>query len=457
GMRILGNTANNGGQSLYVAITKLAEWCRTGTAGEYVKGNYIDSSSDLNILEGTPLDYSTFKDSSIDQILAQQQHLQYYWSLISFITNVSAILTIQNGIQSLQFTIKGNNLIQGNLCVKIIYIGPKSSQILSQQQSNEKLIYLNDEAFEVIYPPQDGSSTPINIQGDPQNEQTATFNIQSNDQFDSKSKVYGMLASNDRRIFTGIDGKEGQPVLIDLKEEDYKPEINPEKRGFPWWAILIIILAVILLVLLLLFIIYCLYKRCRNTKSKEQKSAQENIDDDINDRDENRQIEMVTEPVVHPIETPPMISPHLLTEQPSVHSDFPNSTQNLNQSSVQQSNRGLIQSPSQSSVQNQNQQPNSIYSPQLVRSPQAQNQQRQIQSVQTSYPSRPSILGQSKSQYLPPYSDLPLHRQLQPKQEAISHHAPYLTPVRTPNSGSQSLQSLPPVLKQEHLRHSPSF
>ncbi|KAA6372680.1 MAG: hypothetical protein EZS28_031793, partial [Streblomastix strix] len=81
GMRILGNTANNGGQSLYVAITKLAEWCRTGTAGEYVKGNYIDSTSDLNELQGVRMDYSTFKILLISQIQNQQRSLEYYWNV----------------------------------------------------------------------------------------------------------------------------------------------------------------------------------------------------------------------------------------------------------------------------------------------------------------------------------------------------------------------------------------
>ncbi|KAA6344035.1 MAG: hypothetical protein EZS28_052265, partial [Streblomastix strix] len=37
GMKIYGNSADKAGQSLYVAMTQLAEWCRTGIAGEYVK------------------------------------------------------------------------------------------------------------------------------------------------------------------------------------------------------------------------------------------------------------------------------------------------------------------------------------------------------------------------------------------------------------------------------------
>jgi hypothetical protein len=35
---------------LYIAITKVAEWCGRGTAGEFVKGNYSDRISNLNEL-----------------------------------------------------------------------------------------------------------------------------------------------------------------------------------------------------------------------------------------------------------------------------------------------------------------------------------------------------------------------------------------------------------------------
>jgi hypothetical protein len=34
-------------------MTKLAEWCRTGFAGEYVKGNYSDRYSEFEDIEGT--------------------------------------------------------------------------------------------------------------------------------------------------------------------------------------------------------------------------------------------------------------------------------------------------------------------------------------------------------------------------------------------------------------------
>ncbi|KAA6355737.1 MAG: hypothetical protein EZS28_048736, partial [Streblomastix strix] len=48
GMKIYGNSAIQGGQSLYVIMNQLKEWCEYGLLGEYVKGNYSDTDSDEN-------------------------------------------------------------------------------------------------------------------------------------------------------------------------------------------------------------------------------------------------------------------------------------------------------------------------------------------------------------------------------------------------------------------------
>ncbi|KAA6384424.1 MAG: hypothetical protein EZS28_020049, partial [Streblomastix strix] len=83
GMKIYNNTADTSGQSLYVAMTKLAEWCRTGTSGEYVKGNYTDGITNVNELEGVSINQSSFKVLSVAQIQNQQRSLEYYWSISS--------------------------------------------------------------------------------------------------------------------------------------------------------------------------------------------------------------------------------------------------------------------------------------------------------------------------------------------------------------------------------------
>ncbi|KAA6359172.1 MAG: hypothetical protein EZS28_045301, partial [Streblomastix strix] len=40
GLKMIENTASRRGQSIYIAMTKVVEWCKLGIAGEYVKGNY---------------------------------------------------------------------------------------------------------------------------------------------------------------------------------------------------------------------------------------------------------------------------------------------------------------------------------------------------------------------------------------------------------------------------------
>ncbi|KAA6308746.1 MAG: hypothetical protein EZS28_056633, partial [Streblomastix strix] len=81
GMRINFNTAEIAGQSLYVAMTKMKEWCRTGKAGQFVKGNYIDGISDCNELYGIPVDSTTFNSLSSSQIKQKQNYLEDYWNI----------------------------------------------------------------------------------------------------------------------------------------------------------------------------------------------------------------------------------------------------------------------------------------------------------------------------------------------------------------------------------------
>ncbi|KAA6402915.1 MAG: hypothetical protein EZS28_001556 [Streblomastix strix] len=80
GLKIYNNSASNGGQSLYLVMTKLQEWCQYGIKGEYVKGNYSDSTSYLCELEGIPINFTTFNFSPIEQIKQQQKQLEQFWN-----------------------------------------------------------------------------------------------------------------------------------------------------------------------------------------------------------------------------------------------------------------------------------------------------------------------------------------------------------------------------------------
>ncbi|KAA6370297.1 MAG: hypothetical protein EZS28_034176, partial [Streblomastix strix] len=80
GMKIYNNIADKSGQSLYVVMAKLAEWCQYGIAGEYVKGNYTDGISNKNELQGIPVSSAAFNSYSSLQINQQQKYLEYYWN-----------------------------------------------------------------------------------------------------------------------------------------------------------------------------------------------------------------------------------------------------------------------------------------------------------------------------------------------------------------------------------------
>ncbi|KAA6380812.1 MAG: hypothetical protein EZS28_023661 [Streblomastix strix] len=81
GMKIYNNTASNGGQSLYVVMSKLAEWCQYGIDGEHVKGNYTDGLSNKSEIQGFPINSTTFNLYSSTQISEQQVYLEDYWNI----------------------------------------------------------------------------------------------------------------------------------------------------------------------------------------------------------------------------------------------------------------------------------------------------------------------------------------------------------------------------------------
>ncbi|KAA6391529.1 MAG: hypothetical protein EZS28_012947 [Streblomastix strix] len=78
GMNINGNYADCGGQSLFVVMPNIIQWCKSGVAGEYIKGNYSDRYSKFEDIEGISADQITFDSLSLESIQQQQAPLQYY-------------------------------------------------------------------------------------------------------------------------------------------------------------------------------------------------------------------------------------------------------------------------------------------------------------------------------------------------------------------------------------------
>ncbi|KAA6398337.1 MAG: hypothetical protein EZS28_006133, partial [Streblomastix strix] len=120
GMNINGNYADNGGQSLYVVMPNLIQWCKSGVAGEYIKGNYSDKYSNFEEIEGISTDQITFNSLSLDSVQQQQAPLQYYWVYISILTKAQATLNISNVNQPLLINLEGYNMFAKYFYVKIV-------------------------------------------------------------------------------------------------------------------------------------------------------------------------------------------------------------------------------------------------------------------------------------------------------------------------------------------------
>ncbi|KAA6379102.1 MAG: hypothetical protein EZS28_025370, partial [Streblomastix strix] len=228
GMKIYNNTADKYGQSLYVAMTKVVEWCQYGILGEYVKGNYSDRYSNENDLEGIPMNLSTFNSSSLQTIEQQQKPLEHWW-MFGILQSAQVVVNVSNPDGKLIFHIEGQRMIQGYLNVKIIELRDKTQEEIDQEQkqfkSNLKQNNLNftKENSSV----KDGSSAPISIEGEIESNQKATFGMNEYKWLNYKEKVYGVLISNDRNRFTGKDGIDIQddsnvavPLEVIIDEED---------------------------------------------------------------------------------------------------------------------------------------------------------------------------------------------------------------------------------------------
>ncbi|KAA6393163.1 MAG: hypothetical protein EZS28_011309 [Streblomastix strix] len=80
GMKIDGNKADKFGQTLFVVIGGLELWCKEGTAGKFVKGNYNDATSNENVLMGIAQSMETFNQYNDSQIQGETKYLESYWN-----------------------------------------------------------------------------------------------------------------------------------------------------------------------------------------------------------------------------------------------------------------------------------------------------------------------------------------------------------------------------------------
>ncbi|KAA6353469.1 MAG: hypothetical protein EZS28_051004, partial [Streblomastix strix] len=132
GMRIYNNKADKFGQSLYVAMPKVVEWCKYGILGEYVKGNYSDTYSDERDLVGIPLNLTSFESSTQEQIEQQSQLLEPLWRILGILKSAQVIVNVSNSNGKLIFRLEGQKMIPGYLNVKIFELRNKTKEEIDQ-------------------------------------------------------------------------------------------------------------------------------------------------------------------------------------------------------------------------------------------------------------------------------------------------------------------------------------
>ncbi|KAA6393308.1 MAG: hypothetical protein EZS28_011161 [Streblomastix strix] len=115
GMNIYNNSADKFGQSLYIAMPKVVEWCQYGILGEYVKGNYSDKYSNETDLEGIPMDYGQFSNLSPYQIQLESKPLEHWWRILGILYNAQVTVNESNTNEKLIFHIGGQRMIPGYL------------------------------------------------------------------------------------------------------------------------------------------------------------------------------------------------------------------------------------------------------------------------------------------------------------------------------------------------------
>ncbi|KAA6387372.1 MAG: hypothetical protein EZS28_017102, partial [Streblomastix strix] len=218
GMKIYQNSALNNGQSVFVVMANVVEWCQQGILGEYVKGNYSDLNSDVNELEGIAVSAETFESLTIDQIKQQQRSLEFHWTQQAIINSVKIVVNISKEQNPLQFT----------------------------------------------------------IQGDSMNETQIKFALKDFSWFDNRKKIYGILVSNTGKFFTDLDGQEDEAVQIEIQIEEgeqfynFKTSYDQDSNSkfvFTWWIILLIALGGLILLIIIIIICCCI---CNRSKKKKE-------------------------------------------------------------------------------------------------------------------------------------------------------------------------------------------
>ncbi|KAA6393988.1 MAG: hypothetical protein EZS28_010488 [Streblomastix strix] len=324
GMKIYNNQAYRYGQSIYIVTTKIVEFCKYGILGEYVKGNYSDTYSNEQELVGISMDLITFNISTSEEIRQLQQTLEPLWRILGILNGAQVTVNVSNPNGKLVFILEGQRMVPKYLNMKIFELRDKTqeemdleqqemnfyynknnfkslrrtqqSQItLKHQKADQQQISINSNikikknlhnyANEIIYPPEDGSSIPIQIDGELESEQKATFGMNDYQWLNYKEKIYAVLISNDRNIFSGKDGVTVEEDLnaavqleVIIEEEDGK------EKGLPIGIIVGIAVGALAIVAVIIIIIIVAVFISKKKKAKNAKKPASSYDPEMRAR-----------------------------------------------------------------------------------------------------------------------------------------------------------------------------
>ncbi|KAA6373955.1 MAG: hypothetical protein EZS28_030518, partial [Streblomastix strix] len=131
--------------------------------------------------------------------------------------------------------------------------------------------YPRDGRGYIIWPPDNATKLPITVRGTVRSRNIAALSMKDITWIDSRKKWYGILVSNDGKNFYGVDGKEDQPVRLDVEVEDGEQFVNYIRFELSSWVAWLVPPTVVTLITLIVFaVLYQLWKRYNEKKQQSE-------------------------------------------------------------------------------------------------------------------------------------------------------------------------------------------
>ncbi|KAA6356532.1 MAG: hypothetical protein EZS28_047941, partial [Streblomastix strix] len=129
---------------------------------------------------------------------------------------------------------------------------------------------MRDDKGYIIWPLDNATKLPITTKATVLNNKNAIFSMSDYSFLDPRKKWYGILISNDGSHFAGVDGKEDEPVILQVEVEEGEQFVNYVRFNLASYkAFLIAPVIVIIITIVLSAIIYVIWKRKYDKKQDE--------------------------------------------------------------------------------------------------------------------------------------------------------------------------------------------